>query len=134
MELQDDDMLLTNFLPVVIHWRLLRIWLLVRVTGQWPLCLYWPEDNTDVLDACPFCDQKQMLVNHAFLECPYMPNPPAGVRTPNCRSLFNEGLEGPLMQMAICHVGRCVYEILLASKVGPNTRVDQWLHDFGDGL
>ena len=63
-----------------------------------------------------------------------MPNPPAGVRTPNCRSLFNEGLEGPLMQMAICHVGRCVHEMLLASKVGPNTRVDQWLHDFGDGL
>ena len=133
MELQDDDMLMTKLLPVVIHWRLLRIWLLVRVTGQWP-CLYWPEDNTDVLDACPFCEQKQILVDHAFLECPYMPNPPAGVRTPNCRSLFNEGLEGPLMQMAICHVGRCVHEMLLASKVGPNTRVDQWLHDFGDGL
>ena len=134
VELQDDDMLMTKLLPVVIHWRLLRIWLLVRVTGQWPLCLYWPEDNTDVLDACPFCEQKQILVDHAFLECPYMPNPPAGVRTPNCRSLFNEGLEGPLMQMAICHVGRCVHEMLLASKVGPNTRVDQWLNDFGDGL
>ena len=36
VELQDDDMLMTKFLPVVIHWRLLRIWLL----------------------ACPFCEQK----------------------------------------------------------------------------
>ena len=55
-------MLMTKFLPVVIYWRLLRIWLLVRVTGQWPLCLYWAEDNSDVLDACPFCEQNRFLL------------------------------------------------------------------------
>lgn len=37
-------------------------WSLIRMTGKWPICLYEPECNVDVLDECPFCFVKLISV------------------------------------------------------------------------
>ena len=103
------------------------------MTGRWLICLYEPESNVDVLDECSFCLAKLIAVRHAILDCPHRPDPPSGVRElqQNIRNLFDERLEGPILQKAIIFVGKSVHKILVCSKVAPNCRLDQWLHDFG---
>ena len=54
----------------------------------------------------------------------HRPAPPNGVRG------LDERLEGPI-QKAISFVGQSVHKILACPKVAPNSRLDQWLHDFG---
>ena len=95
-------------LPAVLHWRVFRIWLLIRMTGRWLICLYEPESNVDVLDECSFCLAKLIAVRHAILDCPHRPDPPSGVRElqQNIRNLFDERLEGPILQKAIIFVGK----------------------------
>ena len=111
-----------KMLPAVMHWRVFRIWLLIRMTGKWPICLYEPESNVDVLNECPFCLAKLISVRHAILDCPHKPDPPSGVREllQNIRKLFHEQLEGPILQKAIIFVGQSVHKILVCSKVAPN--------------
>ena len=132
-ELESTNDLMKKLLPAVLHWRVFRIWLIIRMTGQWPICLYEPESNVDVLDECPFCFAKLISVRHAILDCPHRPDPPSGVRElqQNIRCLFDERLEGPILQKAISFVGQSVHKVLVCSKVVPNSRLDQWLHDFG---
>ena len=132
-ELESTNNLMEKMLPAVMHWRVFRIWLLIRMTGKWPICLYEPESNVDVLNECPFCLAKLISVRHAIQDCPHKPYPPSGVREllQNIRNLFHEQLEGPILQKAIIFAGQSVHKILVCSKVAPNSRLDQWLHDCG---
>ena len=129
-ELESTNDLMKKLLPAVLHWRVFRIWLMIRMTGQWPICLYEPESNVDVLDECPFCFANWFLygmpfwIAHTdltplvvFVICSKI----SDVCLMNAWKVLSYSKPSALWDQ----------QVLVCSKVVPNSRLDQWLHDFG---
>jgi hypothetical protein len=131
----DHGRLMVVLLNRDIPWRLLRLWLLVRLTGQWPVSMYVPGPLLNELPMCRACGQEHILVSHVLGSCAALPSAPRTAAA--TLELFSHSCEAEALQSHILFVGLRVHEALAATfweetngLQDVDGRVEAWLSDF----
>ena len=125
-------MLLVNDVP----WRWVRIWYLVKLTGEWPLGLFKVETQIDELPRCRICACRNIPTCHVLGECREgRCRPPSA---PTVLDLFREPTNHTDFLQHVSFVGSQIEEQIRWHFFGQSpehdeVRVDTWIMDFERG-